>query len=89
MWASPRRPRVIAAREQNPTDADDLLNLLLTAEDEHGKLGPKRVRDEVTTFDPNRLATGMDTVIVNGTVTLSGGELTGVRNGEVLRRPGG
>jgi hypothetical protein len=28
----------------------------------------------------------MDTVIVNGAVTLHGGKLTGVRNGEVLRR---
>ena len=27
----------------------------------------------------------MDTVIVNGTVTLSGGEPTGARNGHVLR----
>jgi cytochrome P450 len=41
---------VIHERQQNPTDADDLLNLLLHAEDEHGKLGLKRVRDEVTTF---------------------------------------
>ena len=43
-------------------------------------------REEGTTFDPSRLATGMDTVIVNGAVTLSGGELTGARNGQVLRR---
>jgi hypothetical protein len=28
----------------------------------------------------------MDTVVVNGTVTLSGGVLTGARNGSVLRR---
>ena len=28
----------------------------------------------------------MDTVIVNGAVTLSGGALTGVRQGQVLRR---
>jgi len=41
---------VIHERQANPTDADDLLNLLLSAEDEHGKLGLKRVRDEVTTF---------------------------------------
>jgi N-acyl-D-aspartate/D-glutamate deacylase len=47
---------------------------------------PLAVRDEGTTFDPSRLATGMDTVIVNGAVTLSGGAPTGVRNGEVLRR---
>ena len=43
-------------------------------------------REEGTTFDPSRLATGMDTVIVNGVVTLSGGTLTGSRNGAVLRR---
>jgi N-acyl-D-amino-acid deacylase len=47
---------------------------------------PYTLRDEGTTFDPSRLATGMDTVIVNGAVTLHGGKLTGVRNGEVLRR---
>ena len=43
-------------------------------------------REEGTTFDPSRLATGMDTVVVNGVVTLSGGMLTGSRNGAVLRR---
>jgi len=48
---------------------------------------PAAFREEGTTFDPSRLATGMDTVIVNGTVTLSAGELTGTRNGKVLRRP--
>ncbi len=47
---------------------------------------PRAFKEEGTTFAPNRLATGMDTVIVNGGVTLSGGELTGVRNGHVLRR---
>ena len=47
---------------------------------------PLAFREEGTTFDPSRLATGMDTVIVNGVVTLSGGMLTGSRNGAVLRR---
>ena len=47
---------------------------------------PLVFREQGTTFDPSRLATGMDTVIVNGAVTLSGGELTGARNGQVLRR---
>ncbi len=47
---------------------------------------PVAFREEGTTFDPSRLATGMDTVIVNGVVTLSGGALTGSRSGEVLRR---
>ena len=48
---------------------------------------PDSFREQGTTFDPSRLATGMDTVIVNGTVTLSAGEPTGARNGHVLRRP--
>jgi len=47
---------------------------------------PLTFREEGTTFDPSRLATGMDTVIVNGVVTLSGGALTGSRSGKVLRR---
>jgi N-acyl-D-amino-acid deacylase len=47
---------------------------------------PLAFREEGTTFDPSRLATGMDTVIVNGAVTLSGGALTGSRSGAVLRR---
>ena len=47
---------------------------------------PRDFREEGTTFDPSRLATGMDTVIVNGSVTLSAGVPTGVRNGTVLRR---
>ncbi len=47
---------------------------------------PAAFREEGTTFDPSRLATGMDTVIVNGAVTLSGGALTGARHGQVLRR---
>jgi N-acyl-D-amino-acid deacylase len=47
---------------------------------------PLAFREEGTTFDPSRLATGMDTVVVNGVVTLSGGMLTGSRNGAVLRR---
>ena len=48
---------------------------------------PVTFREEGTTFDPSRLATGMGTVIVNGAVTLSGGALTGAREGRVLRRP--
>lgn len=41
---------LIHDRREHPTDADDLLNLLLHAEDDEGKLGLRRVRDEVTTF---------------------------------------
>jgi N-acyl-D-aspartate/D-glutamate deacylase len=47
---------------------------------------PLAFREEGTTFDPSKLATGMDTVIVNGAVALNGGELTGARNGQVVRR---
>jgi N-acyl-D-aspartate/D-glutamate deacylase len=39
-----------------------------------------------TTFEPNRLAVGVRHVLVNGTVTLRDGRLTGERAGEVLRR---
>lgn len=41
---------VIHERQEHPVEADDLLNLLLHAEDEEGRLGLRRVRDEVTTF---------------------------------------
>ena len=42
--------------------------------------------DTATTFEPNQLATGMRDVVVNGTVTLHDGALTGQRAGAVLRR---
>ena len=45
-----------------------------------------RFADTVTTFDTNRLATGVRHVVVNGTVTLRDGALTGQRGGEVLRK---
>lgn len=41
---------LIHDRRAHPTDADDLLNLLLHASDDEGELPLKRVRDEVTTF---------------------------------------
>jgi len=47
---------------------------------------PLAFREEGTTFDPSRLASGMDTVIVNGALTLAGGRPTGTRAGRVLRR---
>ena len=40
----------IHERRANPNDSPDLLNLLLGAGDEQGKLSLKRVRDEATTF---------------------------------------
>jgi cytochrome P450 len=41
---------LIDDRRAHPTDTGELLNLLLSAEDEHGRLPLRRVRDEVTTF---------------------------------------
>lgn len=42
--------------------------------------------EQGTTFEPNRLATGVYHVLVNGVVTLRDGALTGDRAGQVLRR---
>lgn len=42
--------QVIRDREANPTEADDLLGLLLRARDDDGALSTKRIRDEATTF---------------------------------------
>ena len=47
---------------------------------------PGSFADTATTFEPNQLATGMRHVVVNGTITLWDGSLTGKRAGEVLRR---
>jgi cytochrome P450 len=41
---------LVNERRATPSETGDLLNLLLSAEDEHGKLPLRRVRDEVTTF---------------------------------------
>ena len=47
---------------------------------------PASFAERGTTFEPNQTATGMTHVVVNGTITLKNGELTGARNGQVLRR---
>ncbi len=47
---------------------------------------PKTFADQGTTFEPNQTAVGMHHVIVNGKVALKDGQLTGVRNGQALRR---
>ena len=47
---------------------------------------PETFADTGTTFEPNQLATGMRHVVVNGTVTLRDGALTGERGGAVLRK---
>jgi N-acyl-D-amino-acid deacylase len=44
------------------------------------------VSESGTTFEPNRLATGVRHVLVNGVPTLADGALTGRRAGQVLRR---
>lgn len=47
---------------------------------------PSTFGERGTTFEPNQTAAGMVHVVVNGTVTLKNGKLTGSRNGAVLRR---
>jgi N-acyl-D-aspartate/D-glutamate deacylase len=47
---------------------------------------PDRFADRGTLVDPNKLADGMQHVIVNGVVTLRDGVATGARAGQVLRR---
>jgi N-acyl-D-amino-acid deacylase len=49
---------------------------------------PDRFADRGTTEEPNRLATGMVHVLVNGEPTLRDGEPTGARAGQALRRNG-
>ena len=46
---------------------------------------PKTVHDEATFEDPHRYASGIPWVIVNGAVAVREGEITGERNGRVLR----
>ncbi|MEU4695117.1 hypothetical protein [Actinoplanes sp. NPDC023714] len=48
-------------------------------------LDPDRIIDRSTYERPWQLATGVDTVLVNGVVAVDGGEITGARGGEVLR----
>lgn len=43
-------------------------------------------RAQASTFEPNRLASGMRHVLVNGVATLRDGSLTGSRGGRVIRR---
>ncbi|MFU8861309.1 MAG: N-acyl-D-amino-acid deacylase family protein [Cyclonatronaceae bacterium] len=47
---------------------------------------PAEVRDNARFEEPHRLASGFDTIIVNGTVVQSDGQPTGVRTGRVLRK---
>ena len=49
---------------------------------------PDRVRDIATFDDPHRYAVGVDYVLVNGVVVVSGGSHTGETPGRVLYGPG-
>lgn len=49
---------------------------------------PETVRDVATFQDPNRLAQGMEYVLVNGVPVIAQGKLTGALPGKVLRGPG-
>jgi len=49
---------------------------------------PETIRDLATFENPNQLAEGMDTVLVNGVAVIEGGKMTGALPGKVLRGPG-
>jgi N-acyl-D-aspartate/D-glutamate deacylase len=49
---------------------------------------PATIIDEATYQDPNKLAKGVDYVLVNGQVEFDHGELTGVKAGRALRGQG-
>jgi N-acyl-D-amino-acid deacylase len=49
-------------------------------------LDPDAFEEHGTIFEPNRVATGVRDVLVNGVPALRDGRLTGARGGEVLRR---
>jgi N-acyl-D-amino-acid deacylase len=49
---------------------------------------PARVADEATYDRPHRYATGVEAVLVNGTLVLDRGEHTGAKPGRALRGPG-
>src|SRR5689334_9358362 len=48
---------------------------------------PARIQDHATYDDPHRYATGVDHVVVNGTVVLRDGDHTGALPGRVVRGP--
>jgi N-acyl-D-amino-acid deacylase len=49
---------------------------------------PETISDVATFDDPNRLSKGMDDVLVNGTLVIENGKMTGVLPGKVLRGAG-
>jgi dihydroorotase/N-acyl-D-amino-acid deacylase len=49
---------------------------------------PETIHDVATFEDPNRLSQGMEYVLVNGTLVIDGGKMTGAKPGKVLRGAG-
>jgi N-acyl-D-amino-acid deacylase len=49
---------------------------------------PETISDVATFDDPNRLSKGMDDVLINGTLVIENGKMTGVLPGKVLRGAG-
>jgi N-acyl-D-amino-acid deacylase len=47
---------------------------------------PATIAQRATYEDPHQFAAGIDTVLVNGTPTLQGGDHTGALAGQILRR---
>jgi len=45
---------------------------------------PAQIKENTTYANPHQLSSGMETVVVNGTLTLENGALTGSRNGQFL-----
>jgi N-acyl-D-aspartate/D-glutamate deacylase len=46
---------------------------------------PERIRDTATFTEPLSYAVGIDHLLVNGDLVISGGEMTGALPGKVLR----
>ena len=49
---------------------------------------PANIHDLATFAEPNQLSQGMEYVLVNGTLVIDQGKMTGARPGKVLRGPG-
>jgi dihydroorotase/N-acyl-D-amino-acid deacylase len=49
---------------------------------------PETISDVATFDDPNRLSKGMDDVVINGTLVIENGKMTGALPGKVLRGAG-
>jgi N-acyl-D-amino-acid deacylase len=49
---------------------------------------PARIKDKSTYTEPHQYSEGIEYVVVNGQITVQNGRHTGVRNGNILRKPG-